>query len=140
MQGSRIAHAVTPVVRAREPRLTVVNSYAPLNPFAADRTIYVAFRDVDSEQRTYGYEFARHVAWRVAGQLEHLVGSGEALMGRDSDVVTLLANAEAELGRAKELISGRRVDRRPYKTRDGEADEAQAGVVVEESNRPRSRL
>ena len=33
MQGSRIAHCVTPVQAAREKRLTMVLSYDTLNPF-----------------------------------------------------------------------------------------------------------
>jgi len=38
MQGSRIAHGVTPVKHAREPRLTLVNSYQSANPFAEVKT------------------------------------------------------------------------------------------------------
>ena len=37
MQGSKIAHAVSAVTAAREPRMTVVNSYQSLNPFSSDR-------------------------------------------------------------------------------------------------------
>ena len=53
MQGSRIAHAVTPVLHAREPRLTLVNSYQSLNPFSSDRTVFATFNGQDSNAK-YG--------------------------------------------------------------------------------------
>ena len=53
MQGSRIAHAVTPVLHAREPRLTLVNSYQSLNPFSSDRTVFATFKGQDANAK-YG--------------------------------------------------------------------------------------
>ena len=53
MQGSRIAHAVTPVLHAREPRLTLVNSYQSLNPFSSDRTVFATFKGQDANAQ-YG--------------------------------------------------------------------------------------
>ncbi len=38
MQGSRMLHHVTPVVSAREPRISLVNSFVGCNVFREDRT------------------------------------------------------------------------------------------------------
>merc|ERR1712046_328435 len=120
MQGSRIAHAVTPVTRAREPRITVVNSYQSLNPFSSDRTIYVSFRDI--EPVAAPHDFARHVAWRARGQLDYLMNQGQ-LYGCEGDIAKILAGAAAELARAGDLITRRTVDQRPYKALEGEDQE-----------------
>ena len=126
MQGSRIAHAVTPVTRASEPRITVVNSYQSLNPFSSDRTIYVGFRDM--EPTMAALDFARHVAWRARGQLEYLMNEGQ-LYGRDDDIAKILGDAAAELARASGLISRRIVDSRPYKPLEGEEEEEKSQQV-----------
>ena len=57
MQGSKIAHAVSAVTAAREPRMTVVNSYQSLNPFSSDRTIFSTFNHLEGKRAQY--EFAR---------------------------------------------------------------------------------
>ena len=44
MQGSKMAHGVSPVMHAREPRLTLVNSYQSNNPFAKPATFYRTFK------------------------------------------------------------------------------------------------
>lgn len=126
MQGSRIAHSVTAVESAREPRLTVVNSYQSLNPFSLDRTIWVSFRDIDGPAAPF--EFARHVAWRARGQLEFLMGQAK-LMGKNEEIAELLATAAAELNRARDLITGRIVDKRPYKPLEAE-DQGEVAPVI----------
>ena len=65
MQGSRIIHHVTPVRNAREPRITVVNSYMPRDPQARECTKYATFK----LEPTAAFEFARHKAWRAREQL-----------------------------------------------------------------------
>jgi hypothetical protein len=120
MQGSRIAHCVTPVIEAVEPRLTVVNSYQSLNVFEEDKTRFVTYRDVDGID-TARYEYARHKAWRVKGQLEYLLRGGEGGEGGkgmfedNGMILDILENAEEELKRARELVSGKAIDERPYK-------------------------
>jgi hypothetical protein len=127
MQGSRIAHAVTPVTAAREPRLTVVNSYHSLNPFVEDKTRFVTYKDVDGFD-TARYEYARHKAWRVQGQLDFLMkgnvggaggaetGAGEEGLFADPEtVLEVLDRAAAELKQARDLVSGEVIDERPYK-------------------------
>ena len=118
MQGSQIAHAVTPVVRARERRLTCINSYQSLNPFSADNTIYKTFTTMDGDAPQY--EFARNVAWRVQGQLDYLLHKVQNGKQGHADVVTILEGATAELQRARDLITNQIEDERPYDT-DGTA-------------------
>ena len=140
MQGSRIAHCVTPVEAAREPRLTVVNSYQSLNPFSLDRTKYVTFTDVDGDQ-TAGYEFARHAAWRVQGQLDFLLrgkrdptNGATGLFDEPETVVDVLDRAAAELQRARDLVSGRVVDERPYKIQKEKTEKKPAPAATTASD------
>ena len=120
MQGSRIAHGVTPVVSAHEPRLTVVNSYQTLNPFDPDKTVYRTFKTMDGEAAPF--EFARHAAWRARGQLDYLLRSN--LFGKEKAIQRLLHGAQAELLRARDLISGRAVEDYPYDSEGDQAKEA----------------
>jgi len=74
-QGCDIVHHVTPVLRAREPRITVVNSYMPRSAFVADRHVYSSFAPsndpTDFSIREGAFEFARGRAVRHAAQLDH---------------------------------------------------------------------
>jgi hypothetical protein len=45
MQGSKIFHTVNGVQSAREPRISLVNSYMSGRPFATDLTRYNTFAD-----------------------------------------------------------------------------------------------
>lgn len=69
MQGSEMVHHVTSVLSAPEPRITVVNSYMPIHPFAEEQTRFHTFR----LEPTIHYEYARHKAWRISQQLQSLV-------------------------------------------------------------------
>ena len=85
MQGSRIAHGVTPVMFAREPRLTLVNSYQSANPFAEPKTAYRTFK-VQDPLDTAPAEVGRHYAWRVRGKLDYILEKGLF----DSDPIQML--------------------------------------------------
>ena len=131
MQGSRIAHSVTAVTAAREPRITLVNSYQSCNPFTPDSTVFRTFqtmKDGEGEDRA-PYEFARHVAWRVSGQMGYLLNEDSMFGGeRRGDVTAVLDRAAAELARARDLISGKAVEEAVYAT-EGEASQ-QAGRAI----------
>ena len=121
MQGSRIAHGVTPVLSAREKRLTVVNSYQSCNPFAPPRTVYRTFKTMppgEGEEMAH-FEFARHVAWRVSGQMDYLLKKAD-FFGKDKKVALagLLSRAAEELNRARGLILGETEEELPYKLDD----------------------
>ena len=113
MQGSRIAHTVTPVVAGRETRLTCVNSYQSLNPFSSDRTIYSSFTMID--EGAAAYDYARHVSWRVQGKLDYLLNHKD-LYQKDEELLALLDNAAAEMARVRDLVAGKIVDKKPYKS------------------------
>ena len=110
---------MTPVIEAKEPRLTVVNCYQPLNPFAPNRTIMCSFRDVGTDDDTHEYEYARHAAWRARGQLKWLIQNEDLFAKRDV-ICDALDSAASELARARDLISGKVVEKHPYQTQEDE--------------------
>jgi hypothetical protein len=128
MQGSQIAHAVTPVVRAKEKRLTCINSYQSLNPFSQDYTVYKTFTTMDGDAPQY--EFARNVAWRVQGQLDYLLNKVQNGQQGHADVEAILERAAAELQRARDLVTNRIEDQRPYDT-DGKAAAVADAAIME---------
>lgn len=104
MQGSKILHTVRGVLAAREPRVSLVNSYMSTRVFGRDTTLYSTYVHGDSKA-VVDMEFARHKAWRVAGQLSFIRDSPKfiadtALLSR------VLRGAAAELLSAAEELEG----------------------------------
>lgn len=126
MQGAEIAHLVTPVTSAKETRLTCINSYQSLNPFSKDSTVYKTFTTMDGDAPPY--EFARHVAWRVQGQLDFLIrqmrNGGQGKM----EAEVILKAAAAELQRAHGLITNQIEDERPFDVDGASAAAANAAI------------
>lgn len=128
MQGSRIAHAVTPVQHARETRITVVNSYQSCNAFAPDSTVYRTFRTMADKEGTdvAPFEFARHAAWRVAGQLDFVMNKANYFGSDKRDALAaVLENAAQELMRAKALISDELQEDAPYNVEEEKLKDVQ---------------
>jgi len=100
MQGSRMVHHVTKVSNAREPRITVVNSYMSVNPFVPDSTKYITY----SNESTVNFEYARHKAWRASQQLQALVDSKD--WKTNQEIVTNLQDSISELVTAAKYVSG----------------------------------
>eukprot|EP00466_Bigelowiella_natans_P004824 jgi/Bigna1/135047/aug1.27_g9755 len=104
MQGSKILHSVTPVLKARGPRISFVQSFSNRNVFADDRTRLVAFRDqFDDPDDVANLEYARHKAWRVKGQMQYIAeklkfGTSE------KELASIFANAAKELLKARKLL------------------------------------
>jgi len=72
MQGSRIAHAVSPLT-AGSTRITAVNSYASRDIMRIDRpSIYNAL-SMNHAKEVYDPDYLRHIAVRCMWKLEHLV-------------------------------------------------------------------
>jgi hypothetical protein len=128
MQGSSIAHGVTPVSKAREQRVTLVNSYQSLNPFEEDRTIYSTFKVIDGS--TAPFEFARHQAWRAQGKLDYLLNKAK-YFGTTKAIEEVLDMTIADLKRARDLITGETVEALPWAQdkEDGE-DETRPGAGI----------
>ena len=139
MQGSRIAHGVTPVLSARERRLTVVNSYQSCNPFAEQRTVYQTFRSMvgDEGEHLAPFEYARHVAWRISGQMDYLLNKAD-YFGKDKRVALaeVLRRAAEELARAKSLILDETKEEIPYQLN---ADKIQSVRQVFEASKGQHR-
>jgi len=73
MQGCEIVHHVTPVLKAKEPRVTVVNSYMPISHHVPDRHVYAMFAPSsdpkDFSIREGAFEYARGKSMRIAQRL-----------------------------------------------------------------------
>jgi len=100
MQGCEIFHCVTPVMKAPDTRITIVNSYMQANPFAVDTTKYATFKG----DKTASAEYARHKAWRAKGQLDTLITDLD-LNTDKTTIVTQLQNAINELQTAVDAIT-----------------------------------
>ena len=116
MQGSRIAHGVSPVKFAREPRLTLVNSYQSRNPFVPTQTCYRTFKVQDPSDAA-PCEIGRHFAWRAAGKLDYILKQGLFEAGAPQLLSVMDAAAE-ELRVAREFITGQSIDESPYQVDD----------------------
>jgi hypothetical protein len=112
MQGSKILHTVEAVLKAREPRISLVNSYMSLRPFAPDPTRYATFTQAGfkDETRIVSLEFARHKAWRAKGKMQYVLDqipfSGKSSY-TSSELANIFEEAAAELQRAADQISGK---------------------------------
>jgi hypothetical protein len=104
MQGSKILHCVSEVMAAREPRMSLVNSYINTRPFAADRIKQGFYARIDGQERI-NYEFARHKAWRVAGKLQWMKEACDYESPAE-DLTSVLREAALELLTAADLIDG----------------------------------
>jgi hypothetical protein len=80
MQGSKFVHHVTPVKWAKEPRITVVNSYQSSLPDTPDVTRYSIFKN---ETLTAPYEFARHRAMIARNRLNAFIFKEEWPVDKD---------------------------------------------------------
>jgi hypothetical protein len=107
MQGSEMVHHVTSVTNAKEPRITVVNSYMPANAHVPDQTVLYTFR---KEPDTAYFEFARHKAWRAQKQLDRLINSPVWITDRDL-LAQELRKVAQELSYSADLIAGLQEDK-----------------------------
>ena len=65
-------HRVTPILEAKEDRLSFIVSFTQTDVFAQDNTRSVKKSTNDPENIT-AWEMAKHTAWRVGGQLQYLI-------------------------------------------------------------------
>ena len=103
VQGTKILHSVTPVLSAKEDRISFVNSYGRRDVFAEDRTRFSSMMAAGDPEEIYELEYARHKAWRVMGQMKHLVEDmpfGTSV----GDMAALMSGAAAELEQAQRLL------------------------------------
>jgi hypothetical protein len=114
MQGSKILHTVDAVLSAREPRVSLVNSFMSLRPFAPDQTRYATFcqEGFRDDRHIVSVEFARHKAWRAKGKLQYVLdqipfGESKSEENTALELAKIFEEAAAELQRAADLISGK---------------------------------
>lgn len=114
MQGSKILHTVNGVLAAREPRISLVNSYMTLRPFSTDTTRYHTFikpGNINDGEAIASVEFARHKAWRAAGQMKALLQAarfegGPCASLNPAQLSAALRTAGEELRYAADLLDG----------------------------------
>ncbi|CAF4093764.1 unnamed protein product [Adineta steineri] len=109
MQGSRIAHRVTPIDSCSEPRITVVNSYMTNNPYAFDYARYSFYK----KESTAALEYAMHKVWRANGQMLELA-TGNHPYPTNDEIIEHLTMAINELTQARHLISDSKSDQIGY--------------------------
>jgi len=109
MQGSKMVHHVSQVKSAKEPRISLVNSFSSLNMNTPDRTKFdTFFRGGDPPELAFN-EYARHKAWRVDAILKDVVEHTK-LDGNMQVVLGKLIKARDELVTAVEIMSGKAYD------------------------------
>jgi len=108
MQGSKILHAVTPVLKAREARYSMVTSYMSKNVFRPDTTKYHTFygpNGFDDRKDVVPLEFARHKAWRVKGQMSYILDHADFNVS-SKNLARVLQGAGDELHKSARLMLG----------------------------------
>ena len=142
MQGSKILHTVDAVLKAREPRISLVNSYMTLRPFEIDKTRYSTFtkEGFDDRDDILPVEFARHKAWRTAGKMQYILDQVPFSMGSGistcRDLAAIFTETAADLQRAAALMSGEITDNAKWVDSDNGSDKKQLLA----NGRLRSRL
>ena len=109
MQGSKILHTVRGVLAAREPRVSLVNSYMSTRVFGPDTTRFSTYVNDKPVSGTH-MDFCRHKAWRVAGQLQYIRDSPR-FIDDDELLKRVLRDAAAELLSAVNALDGKPEDK-----------------------------
>jgi hypothetical protein len=103
MQGSEIFHHVTPLLKATEPRITMVNSYMPREVSSKENTKYGVFYDWDKE---VGYlDHMRIKAWRVSGMMDAILKKDYSDQSIDESK-KMIETALKELIETYEILNG----------------------------------
>jgi hypothetical protein len=102
MQGSKILHSVNEVFSAREPRISLVNSYMTCRSFMPDMTRFSTFVDEDGMD-ILALEYARGKAWRIKGQMKYILHEAN-LSNKPQELSVILRTAAQELTKAADLI------------------------------------
>jgi hypothetical protein len=137
MQGSKMVHHVTPLLKAKEARISVVNSYMPRNCHRADWTIYNTFSNGQDLERA-PMEYARHRAWISAAQLQAFVRDFNFSVDA-KEVSTELKHIIGELQRTVDLIEGTACDKIFYYKEIDDAKMAEFKKQDEENQRKRQK-
>ena len=101
-QGSKIFHKVSPVLSARETRISYVVSFCRADAFGEDNTRTVKYTK-DHENVT-AWEMARHEAWRQQGMLDWIIKESDPNVVDPEDFAQMLDKSAARLQRAAAII------------------------------------
>lgn len=101
-QGSKILHRVTPVLEAKEDRISFIVSFARTDMFGEDNTR--TFKIYNDPWDVVAWEMARHTAWRQSGILKYLIEESDPNEMGAEDFAVMLDKAAARLRRASRII------------------------------------
>lgn len=101
-QGSKIMHRVTPVLEAKEDRISFVISFAKTNVFGEDNTRTLKY--CKDPYDVTAWEMARHEAWRQSGVLKYLIEESDPNIIKADDIAQMLDNCADRLKRAARII------------------------------------
>lgn len=112
MRGSRLLHRVTPLLSG-ETRITMINSYHPVEPSIKDSTAYSTFKnETDSHA---AYEFALHKAWRAHEQLSSFChGTSSDCPPLESEIISNLQCISSEINDCIRTLMGTLKEGRKY--------------------------
>ena len=111
-QGSKILHRVTPVLEAKEDRISFIVSFARTDMFGEDNTR--TFKIYNDPWDVVSWEMARHTAWRQSGILKYLIEESDPNEMKAEDFAVMLDKAAERLRRAARIIRDEEDDRVGY--------------------------
>jgi hypothetical protein len=114
MQGCEILHHVTPLLKAKHNRITLVQSFLPQNPWAREDTQWQTFSEGPKRGvQAAAYEFAQHKSWRLGSQL--LDYQNRVNFSKNPEEITAeLRRIASELGHTADLLEGKKKAEKLY--------------------------
>lgn len=95
-------HRVTPVLEAKEDRISFIISFAKTDVFGEDNTRTLKY--CKDPYDVTAWEMARHEAWRQSGVLQYLIEQSDPNVMWAEDFAVMLDEAAERLKRAARII------------------------------------
>merc|ERR1712224_436456 len=103
-QGSKILHRVSPVLRALEPRISMVMSLQAADVFAESNTR--TLKVFGDPEHIVNWEMCRHSAWLARRQLSYLLDHANADTDDPFEIAARLSTVAKNLSKASRIITG----------------------------------
>ena len=97
-QGSKILHRVSPVLSAKEDRISFVISLAKTNAFGEDNARTLKY--CKDHKNVIAWEMARHEAWRQQGVLDWIIQESDPNVTNPMEYAEILERSAERLKRA----------------------------------------
>jgi hypothetical protein len=102
LQGSKILHSVNEVFSAREPRISLVNSYMTCRSFMPDMTKFTTIVDRE-DMNLLSLDYARGKSWRIKGQMNYILNEAN-LSNKPNELSDIFRSAAEELLKSADII------------------------------------